>query len=336
MGLNTNASCHEVLLQNEQWFRRPEDGYARRKGGGQHSVTNDQGVWLVFLLAPEDCSSVSTFKGVCSILEESRPLLFLLENVDGMETKSAKDSEEVPSAVPVGLSWKLKLDWIWIVFFSECFVLSLRRSQFCHGNSSILTFAPRLMTHDSENDFSHPVYGFRQVETVAKSFFSDCPNTTCAAILLICDELSSRHRYVNWPAKPQDRFARSNMELVLQYLRSLLYYVTWFRIWTCSYGLPQRRCRIYFFGAAHAADGLGSRGPVVLKRIPKLLTCMQCELKLKPAPSRSVSQIKSQLLLTHMNHGQSMVTVSESGYDWLYNLLITDNWYLITDNLITW
>lgn len=117
MGLNTNASCHEVLLQNEQWFRRPEDGYARRKGGGQHSVTNDQGVWLVFLLAPEDCSSVSTFKGVCSILEESRPLLFLLENVDGMETKSAKDSEEVPSAVPVGLSWKLKLDWIWIVFF---------------------------------------------------------------------------------------------------------------------------------------------------------------------------------------------------------------------------
>lgn len=184
MGLNTNASCHEVLLQNEQWFRRPEDGYARRKGGGQHSVTNDQGVWLVFLLAPEDCSSVSTFKGVCSILEESRPLLFLLENVDGMETKSAKDSEEVPSAVPVGLSWKLKLDWIWIVFFSECFVLSLRRSQFCHGNSSILTFAPRLMTHDSENDFSHPVYGFRQVETVAKSFFfrlskhNMCCNTT--------------------------------------------------------------------------------------------------------------------------------------------------------------
>lgn len=58
----------------------------------------------MFLLAPEDCSSVSTFKGVCSILEESRPLLFLLENVDGMETKSAKDSEEVPSAVPVGLS----------------------------------------------------------------------------------------------------------------------------------------------------------------------------------------------------------------------------------------
>lgn len=105
------------------------------------------------------------------------------------------------------------------------------------------------------------------------------------------------------------------MELVLQYLRSLLYYVTWFRIWTCNYGLPQRRCRIYFFGVAHAADGLGSRGPVVLKRIPKLLTCMQCELKLKPAPSRSVSQIKSQLLLTHMNHGQSMVTVSESGYD---------------------
>lgn len=78
----------------------------------------------LFLIAREDCSSVSTFKGVCSILEESRPLLFLLENVDGMETKSTKDSEEVPSAVPVGLTFNTDTETD-LMLCIECAVFSV-------------------------------------------------------------------------------------------------------------------------------------------------------------------------------------------------------------------
>ena len=52
---------------------------------------------LCRFIADEACSSVATFKGVCSILEEEKPSAFLLENVD-METK--KDSEDVPLEAP--------------------------------------------------------------------------------------------------------------------------------------------------------------------------------------------------------------------------------------------
>ena len=34
----------------------------------------------------KDCSLVATFKGVCDTLSISRPMLFLLENVDALET----------------------------------------------------------------------------------------------------------------------------------------------------------------------------------------------------------------------------------------------------------
>ena len=47
---------------------------------------------MVCLLCAKDCSSVATFKGVCHILEVCRPLCFLLENVDSLE--SVDDDKE--------------------------------------------------------------------------------------------------------------------------------------------------------------------------------------------------------------------------------------------------
>ena len=40
----------------------------------------------------KDCSSVATFKGVCDTLSICRPMLFLLENVDSLE--SSDDDRE--------------------------------------------------------------------------------------------------------------------------------------------------------------------------------------------------------------------------------------------------
>lgn len=38
----------------------------------------------------EDCSSTSTFKGVCHILEESHPHVVILENVDSIDTPTGE------------------------------------------------------------------------------------------------------------------------------------------------------------------------------------------------------------------------------------------------------
>ena len=42
----------------------------------------------------EDCSSVATFKGVCHIIRETRPLAFILENVDSLETSGNNPDDE--------------------------------------------------------------------------------------------------------------------------------------------------------------------------------------------------------------------------------------------------
>ena len=42
----------------------------------------------------EDCSSVATFKGVCHVLKETRPLTFILENVDSLEVGNNGEEEK--------------------------------------------------------------------------------------------------------------------------------------------------------------------------------------------------------------------------------------------------
>jgi hypothetical protein len=79
-------------------------------------------------------------------------------------------------------------------------------------------------------------------------------------------------------------FCRSNLKLVLDKLTNLGYQVTTEKLRSDEFGLPQRRCRLYFFGVRQV-DRM-SECSDVLNNIRPLLNAMKQPLELTPAPCR--------------------------------------------------
>ena len=52
-------------------------------------------VLLRLAVCSQDCSSVNTFRGVSKILETSKPLTFILENVDSLDSPNQEDDREL-------------------------------------------------------------------------------------------------------------------------------------------------------------------------------------------------------------------------------------------------
>ena len=151
-----------------------------------------------FCLAPEECSSVSTFKGVCGILEDTQPLAFLLENVDSIESKQTQtkdpDSEETPSAVLVFRAFGI----FGLKSRGPNCNSSKRQVQIANtdaddhlidADSAVLT-----LCHDSDLDteFSDPVYGFRQLSKMKLKLKLLKLPKTCQAARSFCKVQSGR------------------------------------------------------------------------------------------------------------------------------------------------
>ena len=87
---------------------------------------------------------------------------------------------------------------------------------------------------------------------------------------------------------------RSNLGLVLARLQKCGYTVKTAKLRSDSFGLPQRRCRLYFFGVRQVERMNGNK---VLENLEGLLEAMQCPLRFTPAPCRRLKtgqgQVKS-------------------------------------------
>ncbi|CAL1140417.1 unnamed protein product [Cladocopium goreaui] len=95
-------------------------------------------------------------------------------------------------------------------------------------------------------------------------------------------------------SKNQDGKDQSNLGLVLARLQKCGYTVKTAKLRSDSFGLPQRRCRLYFFGVRQVERMNGNK---VLENLEGLLEAMQCPLRFTPAPCRRLKtgqgQVKS-------------------------------------------
>ena len=81
---------------------------------------------------------------------------------------------------------------------------------------------------------------------------------------------------------------RTNLDMVMKYLKSLGYIVAIHKLVASEFGLPQRRCRIYFFGM-RKVNATRMDGPNdVIQRIPKILRCLEREPDHAPATASAL------------------------------------------------
>jgi site-specific DNA-cytosine methylase len=70
---------------------------------------------------------------------------------------------------------------------------------------------------------------------------------------------------------------RTNLDLILRFLRDLGYTTTTARLRTDEYGLPQRRVRIYFFGVKESGTSTQEQSEL----ISATLTALKTDLNMK-------------------------------------------------------
>lgn len=108
----------------------------------------------------------------------------------------------------------------------------------------------------------------------------------CVCVCMcLCEHVMCMWFFLYGQSLPFSRSCRSNLGLVLARLEELGYTVTTHRLRADNFGIPQRRCKLYFFGIRQVERMVGMAHQL-LEFIPELLETLQCPLKYTPAPRR--------------------------------------------------